>query len=484
MRRSITSKSNYFWAVLLFLSDTCGIELNNRHATVKQTPDHQTIIDVPSLSRGRRRLLALLLLVLAIAGAAGWWAYKDIVVPNGYRASVQQGKALLLKGGEWFAGKELELFLELPEGHQATVLARKLLDKNTKGDDFEKQRIAADALALAYHLGEPRVLYEASRAYTEGLLSMQLSGIDSKSINDGAKGLEVLATKGEPVGTYVYGLMLSKGLGGLTTNAEVGVNLIRTVYQKLTEFDLMVLLYDIPVADEEIIMGAFKQSVLKDKTFMAPYQLCYTKHAGLKDGDFGVATGYVDAMHCRVSLLSAYESEQYPVISDALNIMRRRIAAIDKTRLGRSTSAGSAEVAREPAQYAAQIPRDREQQESTGYLKGAPILAQEGRSTFTVDNRDGGQDAVARIYLNGTKPAVRSMFVKAGESFTANKLPPGTYAFRYRFMGSNDTFEANTIFELKEVAVPGGTQFSRTTVTLFRVADGNMSVKKVSPESF
>jgi hypothetical protein len=128
--------------------------------------------------------------------------------------------------------------------------------------------------------------------------------------------------------------------------------------------------------------------------------------------------------------------------------------------------------------------RDPEQQDKTGYLKDQPRSAIGGLSTFTVDNRQGGIDAVARIYINGKKPAVRSMYVKHGETFKAETILPGTYVFRYRFIGSEDTFESDKSFQLTQTETETGTRYSNVTVTLFKVKDGNMSTRKVDPNSF
>lgn len=130
------------------------------------------------------------------------------------------------------------------------------------------------------------------------------------------------------------------------------------------------------------------------------------------------------------------------------------------------------------------VARDPEQQNRTGYLNGQPRAAIGGLSTFTVDNRQGGRDAVARIYLNGKKPAVRSMYVKHGETFKAEAVLPGTYVFRYRFIGSEDTFEPDKDFPLTQTETETGTRYSNVTVTLFKVKDGNMSTRKVDPNNF
>lgn len=129
-------------------------------------------------------------------------------------------------------------------------------------------------------------------------------------------------------------------------------------------------------------------------------------------------------------------------------------------------------------------PKDSEEQDKTGYLKGQSQLASGGLSNFTVDNQQGSGDAVARIYLNGEKPSVRSMYVKQGETFTAKSLMPGTYVFRYRFIGSDDTYESDNPFALVQTKTEAGTRYSNITVTLFRVKDGNMQTRKVDSSKF
>jgi len=126
----------------------------------------------------------------------------------------------------------------------------------------------------------------------------------------------------------------------------------------------------------------------------------------------------------------------------------------------------------------------KELQRYTGYVKGSFKGAQGGLSTFTVDNKQGGADAIARLYLNGSKPAVRSMYVRSGDTFKSESLLPGNYVFRYRFIGSEDTFEADRIISLKQIESESGTQYSNVTVTLFKQVGGNLNIKNVPADQF
>jgi hypothetical protein len=86
--------------------------------------------------------------------------------------------------------------------------------------------------------------------------------------------------------------------------------------------------------------------------------------------------------------------------------------------------------------------------------------------------------------LNGDKPAVRQIYIKTGEKFTANELAPGRYVLRYRFIGSRDTYEADKVFALEEIRDSEGITYSNVSVTLFTVTNGNMKVKRVPDEKF
>jgi hypothetical protein len=127
---------------------------------------------------------------------------------------------------------------------------------------------------------------------------------------------------------------------------------------------------------------------------------------------------------------------------------------------------------------------DKEKQSTTGYLKGTPLGASGGHTVFTMDNAKGGSDAVGSLYLNGSKPAARSMYVKAGESFKAQGLAAGSYVFRYRFVGSEETYEVDRQVLLTESQSETGVRYSKITITLYKETGGNLTVKRVSPDDF
>lgn len=74
--------------------------------------------------------------------------------------------------------------------------------------------------------------------------------------------------------------------------------------------------------------------------------------------------------------------------------------------------------------------------------------------------------------------------MKVGEQFAADKLFPGDYVMRYRYIGSEDTYEADKIFRLTESEGNGRVNFSNVRVTLYKVSDGNMTTKRVPSSDF
>lgn len=119
-----------------------------------------------------------------------------------------------------------------------------------------------------------------------------------------------------------------------------------------------------------------------------------------------------------------------------------------------------------------------------GYLSDERQTFEAGLSTFSVDNSDGAVDAEVRLYRGEMR--IRSFFVRVGSTFTADKLPPGTYRFRYKINvnGKITVFEAKEDFVLTETSIENGTRASKMSVTLFKVPNGNLQMAEVSLDRF
>lgn len=123
--------------------------------------------------------------------------------------------------------------------------------------------------------------------------------------------------------------------------------------------------------------------------------------------------------------------------------------------------------------------------QSTGYLKGFPKRHTDGLSNLTIDNSQNSSDVHVKLfYLSGDGgQEVRNAFIKAGSSFTMKKIRAGMYDVRYRDLEYGGLSKSEA-FELEETPVEGGIQFSNMTMTLYKIANGNMQTQSISESQF
>lgn len=121
----------------------------------------------------------------------------------------------------------------------------------------------------------------------------------------------------------------------------------------------------------------------------------------------------------------------------------------------------------------------------SGYLKGYPALLGGGYSSVTVDNSQNDSDVFVKLFsLNTTPPKAASVFfIRAHDSFTVENIKPGNYDVRYRDLKSRGLSRTEQ-FNLKEVRTARGVQFSRLTLTLYKVLDGNMEIQPIAEGEF
>jgi len=89
---------------------------------------------------------------------------------------------------------------------------------------------------------------------------------------------------------------------------------------------------------------------------------------------------------------------------------------------------------------------------------------------------------------------VRNFYVPAGNAFTAENVPAGTYVLRVALgkdwndsekrFNYRKSFEETEPFDLTEAKVEGGIEFSRMTITLHKVVNGNFHSHPISEDQF
>jgi hypothetical protein len=103
----------------------------------------------------------------------------------------------------------------------------------------------------------------------------------------------------------------------------------------------------------------------------------------------------------------------------------------------------------------------------------------------TVDNTRNDSDVYVKLFgLNTKEPAaVRHFLIKSHEEFKIADIRPGRYDIRYRNHDSGLASKTE-VFELKETRVENVIRYSDITLTLYKIAGGNMRIQEITDEEF
>lgn len=123
--------------------------------------------------------------------------------------------------------------------------------------------------------------------------------------------------------------------------------------------------------------------------------------------------------------------------------------------------------------------------EVAGYVQGYKKLHTDGLSSVTVDNSQNDSDVFVKVVSLDGKTAypIRQFYIPGHGSFTVNKVRAGSYDMRYRDLDSGGLSRSEP-FTLEQVDEYEGTRFSRITMTLYKVSDGNMQTYGLSEAEF
>lgn len=125
--------------------------------------------------------------------------------------------------------------------------------------------------------------------------------------------------------------------------------------------------------------------------------------------------------------------------------------------------------------------------DKASYVSGYNIGYWGGLSTVTVDNTRNDSDVFAKLVSLDNKLdnqhalVVRTFFIPAGESFGLQKVNPGKYDIRYQDLSTGGLSRTES-FALIETVTYDGIEYSNFTLTLYKVAGGDMATYEL-PES-
>lgn len=468
-----------------------------RLSTFLRQPDVVDVHDVRGLVPRRRfksiGLWTLFAAALVAVAAASWWTYANYLKPHQDQRRVDEAVTLLESNpsmAEWTRKTN-----DWPQERRLIALAELFRNSAPEVPVALGLKASRAALDLAIHNGSREARLELGKALRDGDLGEKDLKAAVFQFQVALDNLQPGITSSDPDALYVYALMLRDGLG-IDANPKKSRDLVKRValsrdYVTMQNIGRSVVLGKKDDRDLELAKAISRR--LMEAGQIDQYRLgslaCAnefeTPNGELSQGRSLIASEDFSGLRQLTLRMSERQNNRTEC---QLQFVRPAAEKGDKDAI-----AALAEMAPDtPPVAASSLPMptanlqriDPEAQSRTGYLNGTRQIAKGGLSTFQVDNTKGGGDAVVRLYRDGKKPAARSMFVKNGESFTADAIAPGDYKLRYRYIGSTDTFEAGDTFSLSETRLPDRTRFSRMTVTLYKVANGNMSVKKIDASEF
>jgi hypothetical protein len=121
----------------------------------------------------------------------------------------------------------------------------------------------------------------------------------------------------------------------------------------------------------------------------------------------------------------------------------------------------------------------------SGYIAKYPQKFTDGYSSVTIDNSKNDSDLLIKLFsLDSQPPIPVSVFLVRGkDTFTVQEIRAGRYEVRYQNLDSGALARTDS-FSLKETQVNNGTEFSKLTLILHKVVNGNMQTYPISAADF
>lgn len=467
------------------------LSIFSRHPDIVDVHDVRDVSQRPWFKS--HRALVVLTVSLVITAGTAWWTNAVYLKPIRDQQRVDEAITILEANSstsEWIRKTS-----EWPTEQRLIALAHLFREKDSGIPTATGLSASRSALDLAIHQGSSEARIELGKALRNGDFGDKDFKAAVAQFDAVLEKLQPGIKSGDEDALYVYSLMLKDGLGIEAEPTKANQILKRVALSRdrvtMERIGISSLLGRGDERDLELAKAISRKLIDLGHTesYWIGTMAC-GKENSQPSGEFEQMVDMRRAGdHANLQALVTKDMARLRQIHRCESAFLEAAATKGSKNAKVSLAEISADHLRVPASISSQPTNnlqatDPETQSHTGYLNGTRQIAKGGLSAFKVDNTKGGGDAVVRLYREGRKPAARSMFVKNGESFTAEAVAPGAYRLRYRYIGSADTFEAEETFTLSETPTKTGTRFSRVTVTLYKVANGNMNVKKVAASEF
>ncbi|MFI3048069.1 J domain-containing protein [Pseudomonas coronafaciens] len=118
-----------------------------------------------------------------------------------------------------------------------------------------------------------------------------------------------------------------------------------------------------------------------------------------------------------------------------------------------------------------------------GYLKGMPLLKDNGWSQITVDNSAGESAVYAKVTDAVGRRAFRHAYVPAGAVFSFAKMDPGLYLLKYRMLNTGCAFASGRIL-LEETPMGSQIKSSAYKLTLRKLQNRSVPFTRLKDDQF
>lgn len=430
----------------------------------------------------RLSLVAMGLLMSCAIAIGGWWTYKNVYEMHQLRQSLQESVSIVSTAP--LTAKHFKRYPALTEAQLGHFVSDLLADEELDIPSAKRTTLIKNALNLSQRLGYTRsIIAEAwhmEHGYLPGFSEQEIQKKYAEAFSES----QIRAKSGNAADVYAYIENLVKDKSERGRNSKIASSMLLSIIRDLSEYELN---------------GVPALSLLYMNNFNAEKHMsAYTLERHRRGLDFEIT--YVNLScspmpgeeikfreknykaKCIIGILKPYlESHRFEIareFSYEPNVLKL-LGLNEKFEEINTQKKDKSQAKHDSSADTEGFPTD-----DTGYVKGEPIRHAGGLSTFEVDNTGTNRDAVVRIYLNGNKPASRTILVKAGERFIAKNIAPGNYKMRYRFSDTKKVFEAKTLFTVSQEKTETGTRYSQITVTLYKTKDGNMQTEEVSEDDF
>ena len=139
-----------------------------------------------------------------------------------------------------------------------------------------------------------------------------------------------------------------------------------------------------------------------------------------------------------------------------------------------------AKVPTSPKSYGSSKPM---QGVKTQYVAGEPVTNDNGYGSITIDNSRNDCPVYVRIWsLSGNAHPVRCFTIAKGGQFSAEHITPGRYDVRYKFLYEDKEAQSGSkseAFNMVETQETNGIRYSKMSLTLYRVRNGNTTTSTI-----